>query len=740
MKLLKLLFVYAFPFKNNIFVQTPHGVEFEENQVTTGSLDVINGFERLQIQTWGQNAIRVRSSVFQHAMGNEPGALLDAPVAQDIGRHSESPQLVTYFDNATLRSGLLEVTVSRNRLNFWRITDRGDEKLFGELWPQHGRIARDWSYDRAGVSSRPSATFSFTSDDDEQIFGLGQHQYDNLDNKGRHYQSETTIPSYISSKTYGFLWNVPSMGHVSIDRTAIQWVSEATTVVDYVVSVAEPGDFNALIQTHTSITGRSPRFPAHGRGYIQSKARYANQSELLRVARGFNVHDVPVSMIQIDAPHWTSFGDFAFDSVKFPSPGELVKAVGALTKGARIIVNLWPLMDSSSSNWLEYFSLGFLVGSPHGLGVVEYFNSSFMHLIDYTNPLARLYTWKQIYDNYYSIGIKDFLLDCTEGGGVGEGFSYKSSSVYALQGVPFPRPNLIYSIGTQAETGALYPFYAQKMIADGVASVDNDNSPSLSFSRSAWLGSQRLPSVLWGGDVNGSWEAFRSTIVSGLNIQLSGISWWASDIGGYYANLEYHGNISDPAYRELYTRWFQYGTLSPVMRAHGRRKCLPEDLDGFESCPNEPWAFGNTTFTYLRKFIQLRYALDSYLEFIFDTAAQYGTPLQRPLLVDFGKVDPYTILHAEDLKYQFMFGPNLLVAPVVIPGTTEWTVYLPSDEQETDPAGSVLDNATAWRDWWTDKVFAGGTHVVVEASLDIIPLFYRGTKDDILSGKMTYRK
>ncbi|KAI1868250.1 hypothetical protein JX265_007073 [Neoarthrinium moseri] len=674
MKLLKLLFVYVFPLKNNIFVQTPHGIEFEENQVTTGSLDVINGFERLQIQTWGQNAIRVRSSVFQHAMGNEPGALLDAPVAQDIGRHSESSQLVTYFDNATLRSGLLEVTVSRNRLNFWRITDHGDEKLFGELWPQHGRIARDWSYDRAGVSSRPSATFSFTSDDDEQIFGLGQHQYDSLNNKGRHYQSETTIPSYISSKTYGFLWNVPSMGHVSIDRTAIQWVSEATTVVDY------------------------------------------------------------------DAPHWTSFGDFAFDSVKFPSPGELVKAVGALTKGARIIVNLWPLMDSSSSNWLEYFSLGFLVGSPQGLGVVEYFNSSFMHLIDYTNPLARLYTWKQIYDNYYSIGIKDFLLDCTEGGGVGEGFSYKSSSVYALQGVPFPRPNLIYSIGTQAETGALYPFYAQKMIADGVASVGNANSPSLSFSRSAWLGSQRLPSVLWGGDVNGSWEAFRSTIVSGLNIQLSGISWWASDIGGYYANLEYHGNISDPAYRELYTRWFQYGTLSPVMRAHGRRKCLPEDLDGFESCPNEPWAFGNTTFTYLRKFIQLRYALDSYLEFIFDTAAQYGTPLQRPLLVDFGKVDPYTVLHAEDLKYQFMFGPNLLVAPVVIPGTTEWTVYLQSDEQETDPAGSVLDNATAWRDWWTDKVFAGGTHVVVEASLDIIPLFYRGTKDDILSGKMTYRK
>jgi alpha-D-xyloside xylohydrolase len=132
----------------------------------------------------------------------------------------------------------------------------------------------------------------------------------------RHYQSETTIPFYISSKGYGFLWNVPSMGHVTLDDHRIQWSAESAGVVDYglqapkilsiilttyipVVSVAEDNNFRALMETHTSITGRAPSFPKHGRGYIQSKTRYRDQNEILRIAEGFKKHKVPVSMIQI---------------------------------------------------------------------------------------------------------------------------------------------------------------------------------------------------------------------------------------------------------------------------------------------------------------------------------------------------------------------------------------------------------------------------------------------------------
>lgn len=172
-----------------------------------------------------------------------------------------------------------------------------------------------------------------------------------------------------------------------------------------------------------------------------------------------------------------------------------------------------------------------------------------------------------------------------------QGFSYKSATTDYLQGVPYTRPNTLYRLGSQAEIGAMYPYFAQQMIDDGLKSSSQGSkrrteAEGISFSRSAWLGSQRFSSALWNGDVDGSWEAFPIQIVTGLNaqvcnlcpcnlfgchnplilglLQMSGMLWWASDIGGYYATKSYHGNISDPTYRELYVRWFQYGTyVSP---------------------------------------------------------------------------------------------------------------------------------------------------------------------------------
>ncbi|EUC45479.1 glycoside hydrolase family 31 protein, partial [Bipolaris oryzae ATCC 44560] len=556
----------------------------------------------------------------------------------------------------------------------------------------------------------------------------------------RHYQSETTIPSFISSKTYGFLWNVPSMGHVTLDDNRIQWVTESAMVIDYVVSVAEKGDFRTLVETHSSLTGRAPSFPQYGRGYIQSKTAYINQNEVLRVAEGFKKHKIPVSMIQIDAPHWRAFGDFAFDRLKFPDPALLVETVRKSTNGARIIASIWPLIEPSSESWLDYLSSGLVAGSTQGTGVVEFFNGTAMHLLDYTNPTTRNKTWSKIMDNYYRFGIRDFLLDCTEGGGVGEGFSFKTITMYPLQVVPYSRPKLTYSFGTHSEIGAIFPFYAQKMIHDGMATLgilpgDNEEDKGMSFSRSSWLGSQRLSSVLWNGDVDGSWEAFRAQITTGLNVQLAGITWWASDIGGYYAQTEYHGNISDPRYQELYGQWLQYGTFSPVMRAHGRRKCLPKDQDGFDSCPNEPWSFGEAVFPHITRFIHLRYTMDLYIKALFKEASRLGTPLQRPLFFDFAIVDPYTIMYAEELKNQFMFGPNLLVAPITDPGPSEWRVYLPIDTIQTEQSDHSA-KTTVWRDWWSDEIHYGGNFVTLNVSIARMPLFYRGSRKDLLAGKI----
>lgn len=171
------------------------------------------------------------------------------------------------------------------------------------------------------------------------------------------------------------------------------------------------------------------------------------------------------------------------------------------------------------------------------------------------------------------------------------------------------------------------------------------------------------------------------------------------------------------------------------MRAHGRRKCLPKDQDGFDSCPNEPWSFGEAVFPHIKRFIHLRYTMDLYIKALFEEASSFGTPLQRPLFFDFATVDLYTIMYAEELKNQFMFGPNLLVAPITVPGPSEWRVYLPVDTIHKEQNNGSA-KTTVWRDWWSDEIHYGGRFVTLSVSIARIPLFYRGSKEDLLAGRI----
>jgi alpha-glucosidase (family GH31 glycosyl hydrolase) len=128
--------------------------------------------------------------------------------------------------------------------------------------------------------------------------------------------------------------------------------------------------------------------------------------------------------------------------------------------------------------------------------------------------------------------------------------------------------------------------------------------------------------------------------------------------------------------------------------------------------------------------------MDLYIKALFEEASRSGSPLQRPLFFDFATVDPYTIMYAEDLKHQFMFGPNLLVAPVTAPDSDQWRVYLPADTLENKEQGNITGKKTVWKDWWSDETFYGGSFVTLSSSIDKIPLFYRGNKDDIIAGNI----
>jgi alpha-D-xyloside xylohydrolase len=194
--------------------------------------------------------------------------------------------------------------------------------------------------------------------------------------------------------------------------------------------------------------------------------------------------------------------------------------------------------------------------------------------------------------------------------------------------------------------------------------------------------------------------------------------------------VPWSGNIDTPQYRELYIRWLQWSTFLPFMRNHGSRTC---NFQNAYTCNNEPWTYGDENTPIIASYINLRYQLHDYLQVIFEQFHKTGRMIMRPLYMDFSISDPTinkrSAVNDNVTTQQYMFGPRLLVTPVTLPNATEWDVYLPQ------PAGSSSGNGTKpWTYWWTNQTYAGGQTVKVPTPVKHIPVFYLGSREDILSG------
>ena len=225
--------------------------------------------------------------------------------------------------------------------------------------------------------------------------------------------------------------------------------------------------------------------------------------------------------------------------------------------------------------------------------------------------------------------------------------------------------------------------------------------------RCAWAGSQRYGALVWSGDIHSCYEDFRKQICAGLHMGLSGIPWWTTDIGGFFG-----ANIYDEDYHEVFVRWFEYGTFCPVMRLHGYRMPYQPQYGttGGAECvsgaPNEIWSYGDEVYEICKKYIELREAMRPYIRTLMEAAHEKGTPIMRPMFYDF----PEDKVCWEN-ESQYMFGPDILVAPVMERGQKKKEVYLPKGSTWTNP--------------WTGESYEGGQKVTVETPLEQIPLFTR---------------
>jgi alpha-D-xyloside xylohydrolase len=639
-------------------------------------------YEKMMIEPWGRDSLRLRASVGPGIQMDLPGALID-PVPGDA-------QIAIGEDKAVIRNGKIAAELLKDGHLRFTNTVTGALLLEEEILSPNDRPG--WPPARwyqAGSGELFKIEVRFRPEKDEMFFGLGQQRHGRMDQKGcvielMHLNTRVSIPFVLSTRGYGFLWNNPAVGRVELGHHATRWVAQATPQIDYWVTA---GDTPAEILEHyVDVTGHAPVLPEFASGFWQCKLRYATQEQLLSVAREHKRRGLPLSVIVIDFFHWTVQGEWEFDRESWPDPEGMIRELDEM--GVKVMVSIWPTVSEHSKYYKEMEDRGLLVRNDRGLSVNMTFvdNRSagpvHLHFYDTTNPEARQFVWEKARDSYYRYGIKVFWLDEAE------------PDMW-----PMHPDNLRYHLGSGLAVANLYPMMYAKGFYDGMRA--EGETDIINLCRCAWAGSQRYGAAVWSGDIDSTFEELRIQVRAGLNMGLSGIPWWTTDIGGFF-----HGNPDDPKFRELLVRWFQYGAFCPLFRLHGFR--IPNTrVPTLQGGPNEVWSYGEEVYGILKEFLFLRERLRPYIMEQMRTASANGAPPMRPLFFDFPR--DAASYQVED---QFMFGPDLLVAPVTFEGARGREVYLPA--------------GTSWKDAWTGKVYPGRQTIYADAPLEKIPLFLRG--------------
>ena len=636
--------------------------------------------EKMRIEPWGTDSLRVRATMEPKIRMDLPGGLLNP--AQTSAHIEIGPA------KAVVRNGDITAEVLENgHLRFFN--SAGDMLLEEDLKPKNldGWPPARWYQAVPGELWKIEARFK--PNDDEKLYGLGQQRHGRLDQKGcvielLHRNTRASIPFVLSTRGYGLLWNNPAIGRVELGYNGTKWVAQATPQIDYWITA---GDTPAEILEHyVDATGRAPMMPEFASGFWQCKLRYATQDQLLSVAREHKRRGLPLSVIVIDFFHWTVQGEWEFDRDCWPDPKAMIDELESM--GIKVMVSIWPTVSEHSKYYIEMKERGLLVRNERGIPVNMTFVDNrpkgpvHFHFFDPLNPEARQFVWEKVRQNYYHYGIKVFWLDEAE------------PDMW-----PMDPDNLRYHLGSGLAVANLYPMMYAKGFYDGMCA--EGETDIINLCRCAWAGSQRYGAATWSGDIDSTFEELRIQVRAGLNMGLSGIPWWTTDIGGFF-----DGNPEDPSFRELLVRWFQYGTFCPLFRLHGFREPTTW-IPTLQGGPNEVWSYGEDVYKILKEYLFLRERLRPYIMEQMRAASEKGAPPMRPLFFDFPKdPDSYKI---ED---QFMFGPDLMVAPVIFEGARTRDVYLPA--------------GTTWKDAWSDKFYQGSQTITVDAPLDRLPLFVRG--------------
>jgi alpha-D-xyloside xylohydrolase len=469
------------------------------------------------------------------------------------------------------------------------------------------------------------------------------------------------------------------------EQQRISFWSEVADQIDYYFISGE--NMDEVISGYRTVTGKAPVMPEWAMGFWQSRQRYTNQEELLDVAREYRKRNIPFDNIVLDWQYWPAdkWGDHQFDVTRFPDPDGMIRTLHD-DLNARIMISVWPKYYVGTENYEAMKSKGYLymrnveMERRDWIGYLSTFYDAF-------NANARTAFWNQINIALYSRGIDAWWLDATE--------PDITSNLPMEERKAMMNPT---ALGSADRYFNAYSLVQAQGVYEGQRATDPENRVFI-LTRSAFAGLQRYSAANWSGDIAARWHDMAAQIPCGLNMSMSGIPWWTMDIGGFSVESRYHN--PSPAdldeWRELMTRWHQYGAFVPLFRSHGEFPFR----EIYNTAPDNHIAY-KTMVEYNR----LRYRLMPYIYSLAGQAWLNDYTIMRGLTMDFS-LDTEVF----DIADQYMFGPSLMVNPVTEYKVRSRKVYLPS--------------AYGWYDVRTGRHYAGGTVVEADAPYEWMPLFAR---------------
>ena len=507
---------------------------------------------------------------------------------------------------------------------------------------------------------------------EEAFYGLGQHQAGVWNYRGESVDlsqdnTNISVPMFLSSKGYGIFWNNTSASRFNNRFVHYLFLSsDVADLIDYYFFYGP--EFDRIIADYREVTGAAPLYGEWAYGFWQSKNKYASQEEILSVAQKYRDLRIPIDNIVQDWFWWTRTGEFKFNE-HYPDPKAMMDKLHK--EHFHLMMSIWPFFDPGSQTYEDMEKKGYFLAKTS----VAAFHPKGAALYDAFNPAARKYYWNLVDDALFKTGADAWWMDTTEPETEGR------------------EENILFDhhvfTGNGARYSNIYPLMTTMGVYEGQRAA-TDQKRVFILSRSAFAGIQRYAVTAWSGDILSDFETYKRQIPAGLNFELSGIPYWTTDIGGFVL-----GHPNDPRYRELFVRWFQYGTFCPIFRVHGTR--TPNE--------NEVWSYGPEAESILASFDRLRYRLMPYIYSVAWRITSEGYTPMRPLVMDFR-----TDVKAQNIGDEYLFGPAILVSPVTEQGASSRHLYLPEAK---------------WYDFWNGSAKQGPCDVDAPAPLSRLPLYVR---------------